>query len=225
MSLSDNGRFLPETLRAIAGNGSVPLKGLYRPLVPIVGTKKHEYEVSARPPQKKVSMNPFLILTFPDITINLFYAGWMFAVNYTILSTIGSAFAEAYPWLSQTALGLAYLPTGFGMMVGSTAVGKILDWDYVRIQRKIADGDSRVEFPKEYARLRLMPAHLVVYAVLAICWGWSIQARASIAVPLVIQVLCKASPISFVALQELRSESSTDRPQWDGRQLLSSTPS
>jgi MFS family permease len=174
------------------------MTGIHRAVLPAVGNKERKNNPVPRPPRTNVSINPFPIFAYPDITISLVSAGIIFAVYSTITSTVSSAYSEAYPWLSETILGVAYLPTGVGMLIGSMLFGRVLDWDYRRIKKRI--GDEKVqsgEFPKEYARLRLMPAHVVIFVIASMGWGWAIQTRVSMAVPLVMQSL-REFPASHV---------------------------
>lgn len=180
--------FLPETLRAVAGNGSMPVPRHLRPIIPLVGAKMDGTKdgslgtaVAAKP---KHSVNPFPLFTYPDVLVLLSFTGIVYAVNYTITATISSSFAILYPQLSETALGLCYLPTGAGMIMGSTCTGKLLDWQYARIKAKAGDA-----FTIEYARLRLMPVYLAVFVGCVLGWGWSLHARAHIAVPLLLGVV------------------------------------
>jgi hypothetical protein len=153
-----------------------------RALVPIVGRKvSHEAYDPATKTVSKHSVNPFVILTYPDVIVLLSFTGIVYAVNYTITATISTAFAKVYPNLSETVLGLCYLPTGAGMIIGSTMTGKLLDWEYARIKERTGD-----KFTIEYARLRTMPFYLGLFVVCVIAWGWSIEARAHMAVPLVL---------------------------------------
>jgi len=177
--------FLPETLRRIAGNGSIPVPTRLRAIVPIVGRKasRQTYNPATQTNVKKQSVNPFVLFTYPDVVVLLTFTGIVYAVNYTITATIASSFARIYPSLSQTVLGLCYLPSGAGMIIGSTVTGKMLDWEYRRI--KSSAGDN---FTIEYARLRLMPFYLGLFIVCVVAWGWTIQARAHIAVPLILGV-------------------------------------
>ncbi|EFQ31569.1 major facilitator superfamily transporter [Colletotrichum graminicola M1.001] len=161
--------FLPETLRSLVGNGNVSPGG-----VP--------------------SINPFVILVYPDVAITLVFTGVVCAVNDTVVTTVASSFARVYPWLSETVLGLCYLPTGLGMVFGGTLTGKFLDWDDARIRRRVeAEGGEggSVLFPKEYARLRTMPVLLVLFSGAVIAWGFCVDRGVHIAVPLVLQVVYK----------------------------------
>ena len=177
--------FLPETLRSIAGNGSIPVPRHLRPILPIVGRKaalgKADAESRATP---KHSVNPFVLFTYPDVIVLLTFTGIVYAVNYTITATISSSFAKIYPDLSETVLGLCYLPTGAGMIIGSTVTGKVLDWEYDRVKQRTGEA-----YTIEYARLRLMPYYLTLFVCCVIGWGWTIQAKAHMAAPLCLAVL------------------------------------
>ncbi|KAI4958839.1 hypothetical protein J4E86_004447 [Alternaria arbusti] len=177
--------FLPETLRSIAGNGSIPVPRLQRAILPIVGQKatKEAFDPDSRA-KAKHSVNPFVLFTYPDVIVLLTFTGLVYAVNYTITATISSAFAKIYPELSETVLGLCYLPVGAGMILGSTMTGKMLDWEYRRIKERCGDN-----FTIEHARLRIMPFYLSLFIVCVIAWGWTIQAKAHIAVPLILGVM------------------------------------
>ncbi|KAH6962622.1 major facilitator superfamily domain-containing protein [Ilyonectria sp. MPI-CAGE-AT-0026] len=190
--------FLPETLRAISGNGAVPMAGIHRALVPLVGPKGKRPADMIQGPRQKGPINPFPIFALPDIVITLIFTGVVYAVNYTVTSTISSAFADVYPWLSETVLGLSYLPTGLGMILGSTFVGKLLDWDYARIKKQMTENGGLSNFPKERARLRTMPTHLVVFVMALVGWGWAVETKTHMAAPLVLQVILGWTSISIL---------------------------
>ncbi|KAK9776141.1 putative Major facilitator superfamily (MFS) profile domain-containing protein [Seiridium cardinale] len=176
--------FLPETLRRLVGNGSIPLSGIHRPLITIVGRNRQSANTQA-PNVRKLSINPFILFTYPDVVIALIFTGVIYSVNYSIMATISSSFANVYPWLSETLLGICYLPTGLGMIVGTQVTGRLLDWEYAKIKKIHVDGP----FPKEYARLRTMPLHLVIFVATVIGWGLALGKGAHVAVPLVLSVI------------------------------------
>lgn len=184
------------------------MSGVHRPLFPIVGLRTKKPATASPRPRGGASINPFPIFALPDITVALIFTGIVYAVNYTVTSTISSSFADAYPWLSVTVLGLSYLPTGLGMIIGSTFMGKLLDWDYVRIKKRLGKDEQSADFPKEYARLRTMPAHLVLFVVAVIGWGWCIETRTHMAVPLSLQVIraCNASRLSTLLTRRSRMD-------------------
>lgn len=180
--------FLPETLRSIVGNGSFPAPNHLRAIVPIVGRKaardRENFHPATAPAPAKHSVNPFVLFSYPDVVVLLTFTGLVYAVNYTITATISSSFARIYPHLTETVLGLCYLPTGAGMIIGSTMTGKMLDWEYARIKK--ATGGN---FTIEYARLRIMPFYLILFVFCIVGWGWSIFFKLHMAVPLVIAVI------------------------------------
>ena len=188
-------RFLPETLRALVGNGSVQPSAIYIPLVPFIGKGKRTVNSNLDKPRRPKFANPFLLFMHLDVTITLLFTGIVYAVNYTITASMASAFAATYPYLSETSLGLCYLSTGGGMLVGSTITGKVLDREYRVVKEGLRKNDvevTNVDFPIEYARLRTMPIHLLVFCASVFAWGWCLEKNVSIVAPLVFQVLRKS---------------------------------
>lgn len=57
------------------------------------------------------------------------------AVFYAVLATISTLFRESYPFLSETKIGLCFLGIGGGMIIGSSTMGKFLDWDYATLKK------------------------------------------------------------------------------------------
>ncbi|KAB5581296.1 major facilitator superfamily domain-containing protein [Coniochaeta sp. 2T2.1] len=206
--------FLPETMRSLAGNGSRGQAGFpLGPLVHIVGPRTQPSEpsksdASGRPDVQKLSTNPFRLLIYRDIALTLTYTGIVYAVNYTITSTLSSSFKVTYPYLSETLLGVCYLSSGVGMILGSTITGKFFDWDYARIklqcgaasidsgQESITNEDAEV--PIEYARLRASPFLLLGFVASVVGWGWCIQEKASIAAPLILQATLGYTSIAIL---------------------------
>ncbi|KAL4881661.1 major facilitator superfamily domain-containing protein [Aspergillus karnatakaensis] len=213
---------LPETLRAIVGNGSIlPKKNpLSRPFFPVVGRHRKNSQVDlpgistcdrldATRATPRGRSNPFRLLLYPDIALTLTYTGIIHAVNYTITTTISSSFAEIYPDLSETAIGLCYLAGGGGMILGSTITGKLLNRDYARIKKKCEENRSRADdghpsttgdhdVPVEYARLRMTPILLFLLVGCVLAWGWLLQRRVHLAVPMILQVILGYTSISIL---------------------------
>ncbi|KAI1614907.1 major facilitator superfamily domain-containing protein [Exophiala viscosa] len=195
---------LPETLRNLVGNGSIaPPNVLHHAWWKVirVGTLKPMTDsgmVAGRP-----SPNVLKLLVYPDVLLTLFYTGVVYAVNYTITATISSSFANIYPELSTTSIGLCYLATGGGMILGSSLTGKLLDLEYVRIKKRrnrcgAESDEARIGFPIEKARLRLMPILLIIFLGCVISWGWCLKKRISIAGPLVLQFILGYTSIAIL---------------------------
>ncbi|KAF7981130.1 hypothetical protein HWV62_34867 [Athelia sp. TMB] len=194
--------FLPETLRALVGDGSYVPSAIYRPLLPIIGRNRPAAENVEKPPKKPFA-NPLVLFTYPDVMVILVFNGIVYSVFYGVTATISVLFQQAYPYLSESDIGLCFLAIGGGMIMGSAVVGKLLDRDYAafkaRMIKKIKEGNNETgmrpedvtkeeNFPIELARLRTMPIYLGIFCAATIGYGWCLQARVSIAVPLVLHI-------------------------------------
>ncbi|TFK94393.1 MFS general substrate transporter [Polyporus arcularius HHB13444] len=193
--------FLPETLRALVGDGSVPPPKSYRPLIPVIGTQR-EPDYSTRGTRRGFA-NPLLLFLYPDVTITLLFNALVYAEFYAVTATISTLFQPTYPFLTETDTGLCFLAIGGGMMIGGVVNGELLDWEYQRVKRKVLskleqDPENKVKpeditkeeyFPIEVARLRMMPIFLAVFAAACIGYGWCLEAGVSIAGPLILQFI------------------------------------
>ncbi|KAF8481438.1 major facilitator superfamily domain-containing protein [Gautieria morchelliformis] len=191
----------PETLRVLVGNGSIPPPSWDRPLIPLL-TKYNPTPTSSRPPPKKF-INPLLQFTHPSVVLLLFFNGTLYACFYGVTATLSTLFAQAYPFLNDSEIGLCFLAVGVGAAMGSFSNGKMLDADFKRIQRNLDkstpasekgrvdlhDGKLDAGFPIEYARLRLVPVFVALFVTSMIGYGWALQRRVHMACPLVLQFL------------------------------------
>jgi hypothetical protein len=108
--------FLPETMRSIAGNGSLRLRGVYEPLV-YRFVKQHEYmrDPAEMADRKMVSLGTFIeplrLLIEKDILLNLVFGGVVYAIWSMVTSSTTGLFKAKFR-LSELLLGLAFLPNG-----------------------------------------------------------------------------------------------------------------
>lgn len=109
--------FLPETMRSIAGNGSIRLDGMYRPLARYVrGDPEYVEQSSVKSsPRKKVTfmtfVEPLRLLIQKDILINLVFGGIIYAIWSMVTSSTTGLFKESFG-LNELQIGLCYLPNG-----------------------------------------------------------------------------------------------------------------
>ncbi|KAH9858031.1 MFS general substrate transporter [Lenzites betulinus] len=202
---------LPETLRALVGNGSIRPPKIYQPLIPIIGRTTPDIDASEKPPRRAFA-NPFLLFTYPDVALLLFFNALVYSVFYGVTATISTLFQPIYPFLNETDTGLCFLAIGGGMLVGGVVTGEVLDKEYQRVKRRMirqveADPESKIRpedvtkeehFPIEYARLRLMPVFFAVYAAACIGYGWCLQAKVNIAGPLILQIVIGWTCVSIM---------------------------
>lgn len=107
---------LPETLRSVAGNGSVRLKGLrYRPLWGVMAGKQTAPTSSDQVMTPKIRLRDFLgplrMLGDKDTLLNLFLGAVVYSVWSMMTGTMTMLLEEKFD-LSELEIGLAYLPNG-----------------------------------------------------------------------------------------------------------------
>lgn len=108
--------FLPETLRTIAGNGSLRLSGIYKPVVARFTAEPLYIEDPDETVQrKKVTLitfiEPLRLLAEKDIVLNLLFGGVIYAIWSMVTSSTTNLFKSRFG-LNELLLGLVYLPNG-----------------------------------------------------------------------------------------------------------------
>lgn len=149
---------LPETLRSIAGNGSLRLTGIHQPLIRRF-TKEPDYiqdpgdVVTRRKVTLQTFIDPLKLLVEKDILLNLIFGGVVYTIWSMVTSTTTGLFRSAFG-LSELLIGLVFLPNGklnlwsqflttvgsygsnlfslpgVGTIVGSTIAGSLMTRDY-----------------------------------------------------------------------------------------------
>lgn len=173
---------------------------------------------TAKMPPSPPFSNPLRILTYLDVMNLLVFNGILYSIFYAVTATISTLFQTTYPFLNETDTGLCFLAIGGGTVIGGLSTGKLLDRDYRRMEKKIAretltDLENPVfaeqvardeNFPIERARMRMVLFHLIVYTACCAGYGWCLEKKVNIAVPLVLQVMCKFSS-GISSMRELSS--------------------
>jgi hypothetical protein len=145
------------------------------------------------------------MFAYPEIFVLLIFNGTLYAVLYGVTASLSVIFEKVYPYLNQTEIGLCFIPIGLGMLIGSLFSGRAMDFYYGKIRDDIirqarADSEKHVDpkaiekdpsFPIEKARLQILPWVVFVYTTCVISYGWALQSRATIAVPLILQFISK----------------------------------
>lgn len=195
--------FLPETLRALVGNGSVPPPRIHTALVPIIGRSRWKAEADVERPPPRNFQNPLTLFLYPDVTLLLSLNAIVNSVYYAVTASLSTIFQQTYPHLSETETGLCYLALGGGMLIASVTNGRLLDRDYRKVREEMLrkrttaekgsvlapeDVSKDEEFPIELARIRMLPLYLIIFICCVLPYGWALQQRVSIAVPLILQI-------------------------------------
>lgn len=110
--------FLPETMRSIAGNGAIRLKGpVYKPLIRYI-RKEPRYMQDPDGPlnSNKVTiwtfLRPFRLFREKDLVINLIWGGFVYAIWNMVTTSTTPVFKARFPFLDELLLGVAFLPNG-----------------------------------------------------------------------------------------------------------------
>ncbi|KAK2059761.1 major facilitator superfamily transporter [Colletotrichum caudatum] len=216
--------FLPETMRTIAGNGSLRLGGVYKPLILYLKKEPNYLEDPEEPIQrKKITLmtffEPLQLLIQKDILINLVFGGVVYTVWSMVTSSTTVLFKQRFN-LSDLEIGLAFLPNGLGTIIGSAIAGKLMTRDYLSAEEAykasykcdapehFTGGNLPADFPIERARLRRLPWISLAFVAATAGYGMSlnpsslISRRGWIALPLVLQFFIAATSNAVFALNQ-----------------------
>ncbi|KAG8752324.1 hypothetical protein FRC12_012031 [Ceratobasidium sp. 428] len=150
-------RTFPETLRAITGDGSLPPQKWNRTPLPILGKRTVnsailECSSDQQGPQRR-SPRPLQILrafTQPDVLIILICTGFIYSVFYSVPATTATLLQNAHPYLTEISTGLCFIPLGVGGALGSVAIGKILDYDWRKMEARYSLPEPKFSTQSEH---------------------------------------------------------------------------
>ena len=212
------GLLLPETARILVGNGGPDVERywweeswssvLMRWLFPQKGnakTKNQEGEnrgdnpVSSRKSilQQCRFVNPLACLQVM-FHLDTFFALWMqgsfYVVDYAVVAVMPDIFKDIYHF-NELQIGLTYIPRGVGIIAGGFCIGKVMDYNYKTVARKIGwnidevAGDDLQHFPIERARARGSYFLLIISTAVLVGYGWAVTKHAHLAILLVLQFI------------------------------------
>ncbi|WVQ72078.1 hypothetical protein IAR50_001623 [Cryptococcus sp. DSM 104548] len=188
--------FLPETLRSLVGNGSIPPPKLNA--VPTELYRHHklanaqaaagiEMEQVKRPPRKPYQpLSSFMLLLVPEIILVFFWSSLIYMEYYSSLAVYSTALQDKYGF-SEIKIGLCYLPCGIGTIASTLLNGKQLDYYFRREERRVG-GDycsKPDDFHVERCRLYCFIPYTVLGLVAMTAQGWCLEVKAPLAATLV----------------------------------------
>ncbi|OQE07498.1 hypothetical protein PENVUL_c013G05728 [Penicillium vulpinum] len=193
--------FLPETSRSIVGNGSRNISALYRPIFRYDKSRKFTLQPALngeettrrnfRIPNPLATLK--ILASRDSLLITAIYG--IYYMNFSCLQgSLSTLFIDIYKF-SELKAGLVYLPFGIGSCIGAYCSGKIMNRDYrltARAHNIVIDtthGDDLTTFPIEKARFRSIWYSICATGISTAGYGWALQSRSHIAVPLVLQFI------------------------------------
>lgn len=205
--------FLPETLRPIAGNGTLCLKGIHRPLY-YKFTPSQEHLIERNLPLKKnftpsMIFTPFQLLLEKDVFAIIVFGSIVYAI-WSMVTSSTTALFQARFGLSDLQVGLVFLPNGVASMLGSYLTGKLSKHDWAIMERRyraengipasaVLRRKDLVDFPFARTRLRSIWWLLVVFVLTTALYGFSLSLNI-IALPLILQFAISYTANSIFAL-------------------------
>ncbi|KAE8139838.1 major facilitator superfamily domain-containing protein [Aspergillus pseudotamarii] len=202
---------IPETARTVVGNGSLTPHNRWRRSVmqncrysqrSSMGECSPKDEKHSGHGQRKEDaattlstvFRAFIILKHKEALILIVYTSLLYFGISALWATTANNYGELYQ-LSTLQVGLSYLPFGIAGGLGSAISGRLVDLNYRRISRnRSAAGDLHSvgsdrsgDFPIEVARLQIALPHMFLVAVGFAVYGWMVEKRLPLVVPLIWQ--------------------------------------
>ena len=190
----------PETLRSIAGNGSIRLTSINRPFIYSYQQPADDVIDRNPEPKKKVTFTiivaPLRFLFEKDVFITLFFGSIVYTVWSMVTSSTTDLFQDRFG-LNDILTGLAFLPNGADCVLGSILTGYLMDHDYKTVERQYRLGKNIPEdmvlnkkelvvFPIENARQRNIWWIVLIFIVTTALYGFSLSLNI-IALALILQ--------------------------------------
>jgi multidrug resistance protein len=195
--------FLPETARAVVGNGATRPPRLNRSLWDLLPSAQSRRAAAAATAgggagamaKRKRVVNPFMTLKMcadKEAGIVLLVNGVVFAGYTALVSGIASQFLELYDF-NDLHIGLSFIPVGVSAGISGIATGHAIDWNFARHARRVGLSVDQARqlsrdlgsFPIERARCEIGLPMLGLATVAYIVYGWLLSYRTSVAGPLV----------------------------------------
>ncbi|SCU88410.1 LADA_0E09978g1_1 [Lachancea dasiensis] len=207
---------LPETKRTLVGNMSVkPARLINRSPVFLLKRVQKQFHYDSpdfetlSPDRPRVDLiSTFKILAHPEILMSLLPAGLQFALWTLTLTSISSQLSAAPYNYKLTIIGICYLPSGIGGLIGSFVTGKIIDIYYKRAVQRFENRKEHGIIPSDAKfntlRSRLftsIPQNFLSVVAFTI-FGWSVEKGWHISVPLITSAIG-----SFCAMSTLSTSS------------------
>lgn len=188
---------VPETCRSVVGNGSIPPPKWNMTLTDYIQRGGRSQRPASAPTPKLRCPNPVRTLSVvfeKEMGLILFISAIIYLCFILVSATLATLFKEIYKY-DNLEVGLCYLPYGIGSCISSVVQGYVLDWNYRRTAKKLGlpvsrrRGDDLSNFPIESARIQPVYPSIIVGSMVVIAYGWALEAKTSVAVPLVLTFL------------------------------------
>ncbi|ODN85271.1 hypothetical protein L198_07595 [Cryptococcus wingfieldii CBS 7118] len=180
---------LPETLRSLVGDGSIPPPPLNSTPIQVYQSNKTSKARAAAglDTEKYQPLSSLMLLLIPEIILVFFWSSLIYMEYYASIALYSTALKDQYGF-SEIKIGLCYLPCGFGTILSTILNGKQLDYYFRREERRVGgDYSSHPHtFNTERCRLYCFIPYTVVGLVAMTAQGWCLEAGAPLGGVLVV---------------------------------------
>ena len=199
--------FLPETSRKHVGDGShKPVRWMSRSICSKVLQRRSPKGSRPGSCTPFFLPNPFsclIALVDRSNFIVILVGGLGYTVFGCLAASLSAQMMDLYA-LNYLTGGLLYLPSGVGGILAAYMTGRLLNRDYRAIALKhgfpVTQANDIAAFPIEEARLRWVFLFLTLNAVATIGYGWTLQSRTHIALPLIMQFVTGSTSVATFAV-------------------------
>ncbi|KAI1081394.1 putative MFS transporter [Whalleya microplaca] len=188
---------MPETCRAVVGNGSVPPPRWQLSLWQYFnqrGKKTENLGVDVQTIKRgRKRPNPLTSLKIAsekEPGMILWYGSMLYSGYFVVLSTLSTQLQARYGFDSLK-VGLCYLPLGMGSLTSRWTVGRILDKNFHRLARLhdipiIQNRQQDIsKFPIEFARLQVSIPLIYAGCLAIVAYAWVMEYKTNLAGPLI----------------------------------------
>ncbi|KLT46062.1 MFS general substrate transporter [Cutaneotrichosporon oleaginosum] len=181
--------FMPETLRALVGDGSGTPPRLNRTPAQAIQHKKAKKAGETTKAVAYGRYNPltsFLLLKEPDLLLMLLWGSVYYSLYYSVLTMFSTLLKEYYGF-GEVMIGVCYISQGAGIAISSVWTGSIMDRLYLAEKARVG-GDYRdcPEFRLERTRLMILPVHAALMISSSLALGWTMEKRVHVSVPIIL---------------------------------------
>ncbi|KAJ5698287.1 hypothetical protein N7462_000292 [Penicillium macrosclerotiorum] len=185
--------YLPETCRAVVGDGSISPPSWNRPIIYRRSKSPPDYDsltVFSKPPK---ATDCFKVLLSKEVGFLIFFwslISWgQIVVEISLPLVLGSKYH-----LNSLHIGLCYIPWATGAIAARWSVGSLADWNFRRLGQKAGmDINPNQQIKEDLERLPLERIRLdialpVVYlaCALTVAYSWAVVSDVHISCPLVL---------------------------------------
>lgn len=181
--------FLPETCRAVVGNGSISPPWWNMSLVGYLKQRRQGHINSEPETPQRRRPNPFAtlkILAEKETGIILGFSSLMYGGYYIVITTLSTQLVARFGY-SSVIVGLCYLPIGIGSISYRYTGGYLMDWNFRRHAKKKGieiiknrQQDLNV-LPIESMRVEISLPCVYLSCIMVMVYGWIMDQNLSLA--------------------------------------------